>query len=237
MSNIEIWEALSADRDKLKFKTESLIPKISKLFKKEHKFPIWKWEEYEHQESRNKYLIVFYAQTQQDADKPKITHLAFIQDGKDKIVIQWGCWLYRKFGSSEAVATRYIGYYCGHFFKRYKERQLKNVNISFNDVLCRYFMNNSSTIPIKLNQDIQRNYKKYGELAAYAFKVPDGTCFIKNWNEGDEASITEKNSDFISVVLYYTFVNESMITDTQTIAINKETTKYLNNLFKSLYLH
>ena len=235
MSNLEICDALFADRPKLQIKANSLIPKIAKQFKKERKFPAWKWEEYTHQQSHNRYLICFYAATSAQADKPDVKFLAFMEEGRQRIVVQWGCWLYHKPGSLDDIATRYIGFFSGHFFSRYRERIWKNVDISFNELLCRYFSRNIVTIPIELNEDINRNYKEYGELAKYAFKVPDGTCFIRHWNEGDETTIGQKDSDFISVVLYYTFVNGGMMTETQNKAILKEGRRYIREYYKSLF--
>ena len=235
MSNLEICDALFADRPKLQIKANSLIPKMAKQFKKEQKFPAWKWAEYTHQQSHNRYLICFYAPTPAQADRPDINFLAFMEEDRQRIVIQWGCWLYRKHGSLDNIATRYIGYFSGHFFSRYRERIWKNVDMSFNELLCRYFSRNVATIPLELNEDIQRNYKEYGELAKYAFQVPDGTCFIRHWNEGDETTVGQKDSDFISVVLYYTFVNGGMMTETQNKAILKEGTRYIRDYYKSLF--
>ena len=235
MSNLEICDALFADRPKLQIKANSLIPKIAKQFKKERKFPAWKWEEYTHQQSHNRYLICFYAATSAQADKPDVKFLAFMEEGRQRIVVQWGCWLYHKPGSLDDIATRYIGFFSGHFFSRYRERIWKNIDISFNELLCRYFSRNIATIPLELNEDIQRNYKEYGELAKYAFQVPDGTCFIRHWNEGDETTVGQKDSDFISVVLYYTFVNGGMMTETQNKAILKEGTRYIRDYYKSLF--
>lgn len=235
MSNLEICNALFADRPKLQIRAKSLISKISKQFKKEGRFPTWKWAEYTHQQSHNRYLICFYAPTLAHADNPDVKYLAFLEENNQRIVVQWGCWMYRKHGSMEAIATRYIGYFSGHFFSRYRERIWKSVDMHFNELLCRYFSRNIPTIPLEMNEDIQRKYKEYGELAKYAFQVPDGTCFIRHWNEGDEATVHEKNSDFISVVLYYTFVNRGMMTDAQNEAIFKEGTRYIRSYYKSLY--
>ena len=235
MSNLEIFDALFADREKLQIKAKSLIPKMAKQFKKEGKFPAWRWEEYTHQKSHNRYLICFYAPTLSKSDNPEIHFLAFMDEDRQRIVIQWGCWIYQIHGSMEAIATRYIGYFSGHFFSRYRERIWKDVEITYNELLCRYFSRNISTVPIKLNKDIQRNYKEYGELAQYAFEVPEGTCFIRQWNEGDESTIGEKDSDFISVVLYYTFVNRGMMSETQNEAIKKESTRYIRDYYKSLF--
>ena len=202
MSHKEICDALFSDLPKLKIRTNTLIPKMAKQFKKEGKFPAWKWSEYTHQESCNRYQICFYAPTPAYAEHPVVDYVAFLEEDRQRIVVQWGCWMYRKHGSLDAIATRYVGYFSGHFFSRYRERIWKDTKMSFNELICRYFSRNIATIPLELNEDIQRNYKEYGELAQYAFQVPDGTCFIRHWNEGDETTIGEKDCDFVSVVLY-----------------------------------
>ena len=65
--------------------------------------------------------------------------------------------------------------------------------------------------------------------------MPDGTCFIRHWNEGDERTVGKKDGDFISVVLYHTFVNNGMMSETQNRAIVKEGTKYVATFYKNLF--
>lgn len=235
MSNLEISNALFADLPKLKIRANMLIPKMAKQFKRGRQFPAWKWEEYTHQESRNHYLISFYAPTAAQADKPIVKYVAFLDEDHQRVIVQWGCWLYRKHGSLENIATRYIGFYSGHFFKRYRERVWKDTEISNNELICRYFSRNINSIPLELNEDIQRNYKEYGEFAKYAFQVTDGTCFIRHWNEGDETSIGQQDCDFVSVVLYYTFVSGSMMSESQNKAISQEGTRYIRNYYRGLF--
>ena len=235
MSHLEICDALFADREKLQIRAKSLIPKLAKQFRKEGQFPAWKWVEYTHQKSQNRYLISFYAPTLAFADNPDVNYVAFMEENRQRIVVQFGCWMYRKHGTLDAIATRYVGYFSAHFFSRYRERVWKGVDMSYNELLSRYFSRNIATIPLELNDDIQRNYKKYGELAKYAFQVPDGTCFIRHWNEGDETTIGEKDNDFVSIVLYYTFVNGGMMSETQNKAILKEGTRYIRDYYKSLF--
>ena len=235
MSNLEICDALFADREKLIIRANTMIPKIARQFKKERSFPAWKWVEYTHQESRNHYLISFYAPTPAHAENPAVHFVAFMEEDRQRIVVDWGCWMYRKHGSLDTYATRYVGYFSGHFFSRYRERIWKDSDISNNELISRYFSRNEATIPLELNEDIQRNFKEYGELAKYAFQVPDGTCFIRHWNEGDETTVGQDNSDFISVVLYYTFVSGGMMSETQNKAIFEEGTRYIRNYYKRLF--
>lgn len=235
MSHCEICDSLFNDLPKLRLKADMLIPKMAKQFKKERKFPAWKWEEYTHQGSHNHFLISFYAPTEAHVENPNVNFVAFLEDNHQKIVVQWGCWMYRKTGRLEVIATRYVGYFSSHFFCRYRERIWKDTEMSFNELISRYFSRNISTVPLVLNKEIQRNYQKYGNLAKYAFQVPDGTCFIRHWNEGDETTIGQKDSDFVSVILYYTFVNGGMMSDTQNKAIFKEGSRYMRSYCKNLF--
>ena len=234
MSNLEIWKAISSDREKINIKIDSLLPKIVKAMKKERKFPAFKWEEYEHQGSKNKYLIGFGALSAEQADRPSTKVLTFLHEENQKMVVAWGYWPYRKFGSQDRYYVPYIGYYSGHFFSRYRERIWNDSVMSYNELLCRYFFRNQVTVPIELNKDIQKKYQEYGEFSEYAFQVHDGTCFLKQWSEGDELNIGKEDSDRIAVAVYYTFVNNTMMTETQNKAIIKEGTKYMSNYYRNL---
>ena len=235
MTKLEIYNALMADSPKLRIRVETLIPKMAKQFKKEKKFPAWKWEEYAHQESHNHYLICFYTPDYNNADKPIVHCLGLLEENKQRIIVQWGSWMYRFNGSTEYLKSRYIGFFTGHFLSRYRERFWKGVEMSNNELICRYFSRNTFTIPLELNENIQRNYKQYGYYAEYAFQVQDGTCFIRHWNEGDERTVGETDCDFISVVLFCTFVNKGLQTDTQKRAIMQEGRKYVEAYYKNLF--
>lgn len=70
---------------------------------------------------------MFHSPIPATVDNPIVKVLAFIQDGRHKIVIQWGYWQYRKHGSLQVQGVPYIGYFSGHFFSRYRERIWKTV--------------------------------------------------------------------------------------------------------------
>lgn len=234
MSPLEMCRALNADLPKLIIKASSFIPKISKQIKKEGKYPAWKWVEYTHQESRNKYLISFHAPTPSNADRPLIQYIAFLDDDKERVVIRWGSWLYQKNGSQDALKMNSISFYCSHFFIRYRERVWGDSDIPYNELLCRYFSRNQQSIPLEMNDDIKRDYQKYGDLANISFQQRDGLCFIRHWCEGDELSIGQKDSDAIAVVLYYTIITNSMLSDIQKKAIGEEGRKYIANYYSNL---
>ena len=234
MSFLEICDALFSDRPKLQIKTHALLPKIAKQFKKEQKFPAWKWEEYTHQESKNKYLISFYAANISQAENPIVNYIAFMEEDRQRLVIQWGCWPYRKYGSLEAIMTRAISFYCPHFFQRYRERVWHDEKMSYNELLCRYFSRNQEIIPIKTNTDIQRNLEEYGDNA-YSFQQPDGVCFVHLGMEGDESTIGTPEDNTVNVVLYMTIVTNKMMSQIQKEAIELGGKDYIRDYWGSLY--
>lgn len=233
MTNLEIYNELEADLPKLKIRANTLTAKVTKEFRKIHQLPVWKCYEYTHQESNNKYLISFSAASAKQVEKPEIEYMGVVSDNAERIIIKWGTWLYRKDDSDVFIGTRVISYYRGHFFSRYRERIWPNVELSPNELVCRYFTRNKRIVPIKLNEDIKQHYKEYGELAQIGMKVADGICFTKQGCEGDESSIGDKNSDYIYAVWYSTIVSDNLLTDLQTKAIEVVGNEFLrSNIFE-----
>lgn len=106
--------------------------------------------------------------------------------------------------------------------------------MSYNDLLCRYFSRNQSAIPLKLTEDIQRNYKQYGEYS-YSFQQVDGVCFVEHGMEGDELTISTPEDNTLGITLYYTIVTNAMMTGIQKKAINRGGEEYVFNHYKSLF--
>lgn len=235
MSRLAICDALFSDLPKLKIKAGSLATNLAKQCKKEKKFPVYKWEEYTHQQSHNRYFICLCVPSANLIDKPEINYVCIVEDDKELAFLNWGCWAFKKTGSIMSIATRYLGIYTVHFFQRYRERYWKDPQMSQNEALCRFFTRNKRIVPLEMNEDIQRNYKEYGDYGGYGMQVHDGTCLIQSWSEGDPESIGKDNCDFITIVIYKTFVNNGMMSDTQNKAIKKEGNRYLSELYKEMY--
>lgn len=234
MPNIDIYNEMSRDEEKLDIKARSLEEKVLENFKKARKYPAWAGYEYTHQTSHNKYLISFYAESA--TAKLDIKFLAFVNDNEgNRIVIQKGCWPITLKDSKDSIASRFIGYYSPHFFSRYRERIWGRKEMTYNELIGRFFARNQSAIPIKVDERVQRRYKDYGEFADIAFKVKDGMCFIKTWGEGDPESICSPEGDFITVVEYYTLVPESMMSDIQNAAIEEQKEAFIEGLINNYF--
>ena len=231
MTNLEVYNELVADLPKLKIRANTLMPKVVQGFRKERKFPAWQCYEYTHQESKNKYLLSFYAASVKNVEKPVVDYIGVTSDSAGRVIIKWETWLYRKDNTVDFIGTRAISYYCGHFYSRYRERVWPNVEMSANELVCRYFTRNKKVVPIKLNEDIQQRYKEYGEFAQYGMQVADGICFTNQGCEGDESTVGDRNGNFISAVWYYTIVSKNLLTERQTDAIADGQREYIKSHF------
>ena len=232
MSPFEVYENLAADDSKIKFKRQQSEPKIIKKIIKAAKFPALELIEYKIPSSQNSYILYFYAESRQDAEKPVFGVYSIVFDRKERYVVKWGRYPYQYTPSDPYIITPKIDVYPSHFFERYKERALRNPKISTNEVICIYFIRNPDAIPIKLNEEIKRDYQKYGELGGYGLKVQDGVCLLSIGIVGyfDEADRKEK----VNAVgcIYGTFLSHDMLKSSQNVAIRKEMTVSLRDFFK-----
>ncbi len=106
--------------------------------------------------------------------------------------------------------------------------------MSYNDLLCRYFSRNRSATPVKLTEEIQQNYKKYGEYS-YSFDQAEGVSFVNHGLVGDELTIGTPDDNAIFVTLYYTILTRAMLKEVQKNAIDKGGEEYALNHFKHLF--
>ena len=114
------------------------------------------------------------------------------------------------------------------FFQRYNERCLLNFNrenLSPNEIAGLFFVRNPGPhIPIMLNDEVNRNYKKYGDYNDRGMRVNDGFCFTQTTIDGKPSSdgIREHDKVDAMLIIYTTFMCESDMSETQITAINKE---------------
>ena len=106
MTNLEVYNELVTDLPKLKIRSNTLMAKVVKAFRKMHRFPAWQCYEYTHQESRNKYLISFYAASIKQAEKPAVDYMGVTSDSAGRVIIKWETWLYRKDDTADFIGTR-----------------------------------------------------------------------------------------------------------------------------------
>ena len=120
------------------------------------------------------------------------------------------------------MLLRQVQVYTSHFFDRYKERYLKDLSLNANDEVCRCLSRNKRGMPIKMNDEINRQLDQYGVGAKYGFRVKYGFCFAISGLQviKSEDRESEKDKPQAMYVVYKTFMNESDMADTQLSAIN-----------------
>lgn len=222
MSSKEIYDQILDDLKKIQIRQEYLLPKVIKEFRKERRFPAWRWYEYIVPETNNKHIIFFYAESRMFIDRPKVDFFTIIFDNRTRFVIKATVGGYRHTEKAPLKGIRQIHVFSSHFIERYNERLLKDKLLNSNDIVCNYFSRNTISIPIQMNEGINRNLEKYGKSAKYGYRVRDGFCFVRSRIEGIPSEDGDRTKDKIDaiLVLYTTFMNESSMTTSQLSAIN-----------------
>lgn len=237
MTYKEMYNHLAEDLSKVKIKEDYLRPKAIREFKKERRFPAWRWYEYTIPATQNKYIIFFYAESRALIEKPQVDFFTVVFDNKKRFVIQWGANGYKHTEDSPLSLIRQIHAYSSHFLERYNERILKDKSLNANDVACRFLSRNTIKMPITMNEEINKRLEQYGDGAKYGYRVRDGFCFAQSVIDGISSKDGDRRKDKVDAmfILYTTFMNESDMADTQLKAINKE---HYNTCLKwNKYLH
>lgn len=211
MTFYEMYEELASDRPKIEYKRQQLIPKAVKKFRKTLRFPAWELFE-----------------------NPEFNYFSIINVDSRRFVLKWGCSPYKHTESDSMVWTRRIDAYSTHFFSRYRERVFKNTELGLNEVICRYFTRNKIALLIELNEDIKKNYQKYGGAAHRAMKVSDGLCFIRTSVECLVDLNTQKETAEALGFVYVTFVDDNTLTNSQNEATFMEGIRSSQKIFKDL---
>ena len=238
MTYKEMYDHLGEDLKKVKIREDYFLPKAIKEFKKERRFPACKWYEYTVPESKNKYIIFYYAEHWKVIDNPKVGSFCIVYDDKNnRYVIKWGARLYKQTKDSKLDIIREIQVYTSHFFSRYKERGLKDKSIGINEVVGMYLSRNRECVPITMTKEINRRLEKYGSGAKYGYRVRDGFCFASSnvqVSRNVDSDISKDKHEALYVV-YKTFMNESDMKDNQLIAIDQEHTDVWQQTIEDFY--
>lgn len=220
-----MYDHLGDDLKKVKIRENYFLPKAIREFKKARRFPVCKWYEYTVPESKNKYIIFYYAESWSNIEAPYVGNFCVVYDDMyNRYVIKWGARTYSRTKDGPLMLIREIQVYTPHFFERYKERGLKEMSHSINDVVCIYLSRNREGVPIMMNEAINRRLKQYGPGAKYGYRVRDGFCFalsdvqITRSEDGDSC----KDKHEALYVVFKTFMNESNMKENQLSAIEQE---------------
>lgn len=145
---------------------------------------------------------------------------------------------YQHTDKSEVVKLPLIYVYTSHFFQRYNQRCLHKDSLKFQEVAGFFFIRNPILIPIKVDEEVNRNFKKHGVLNTQGMRVMDGFCFTPSAIEGEESEDGIREHDKVDAmkIVYKTFLNESDMTESQRAAIDKKHLETLKRCWEALQM-
>jgi len=221
MSVKEIYDCIVADAHKIQVRIDKMLPKAVREFKKKRTFPVWYIDEYTIPSTNNKHIIFFYAGKESEVERPHYQSFCVVFDDNQRYLIRALSMGYKETIDSEMVMLPQIHSYTSHFLQRYNERYLHNEKLSANEIAGLFFIKNPRPFPIKLNDEINCNFKKYGEFNNLGVRVNGGFCFARTGFQRIKTDIEAKTADGM-LMIYTTFVNDLDMSDEQRNAIDKE---------------
>ncbi len=232
MTSREMYDNLINDQTKVNIKKEYYRKRSIKELRKSRHFPAYITYDYNIPASNNRYVIYFYAESRFCVDNPIVGSFCVFFEGNNRFVVTYCVRGYKHTPNSSISMIRQISAYTSHFFQRYNERFLKDNKMSSNEVACVYLSRNpaKNEIPIKVNEEINRNCQKYGECGQQAIRVRDGICFTHSGVQGLVSKDGDREKDKVEsmCVVYTTFLSKSELSENQQIAIDNEHISCIN---------
>lgn len=229
MTPTEMFNSILSDKKELRYWIDKNKPKAEKKFSKQIKFPKFEIVEYEHQKSKNNYLLLFYVQKGNISVKEKV--LLVFCDDKDKYFIDL-CPFYDVYEIS--VGSPISFFYTSHFFNRYRERVLKNENLTMTEVIGCYFSGLTNLNLLDINDNIIKDYKeKYGELS-FAVLTNEGLCLGERGIYTTMSHCANSNVNEVDVNIFKTFIPNYMLSNEQEKALIEEEFKYIDRYVKKV---
>lgn len=207
----QVYADLTGELRKLDWKRDTLKKKAVTALRKSEVYPACVTYDYQMQASKNQYVIYFYCEY--PLANIQGGYLCILFDGNKRYVIQTGM------GNVPEILIL-----TSHFLQRYKERFLKQPEMSANEVAARFLARNSSLRIMPVDERINKRIEEYGEFAGEGFLGQDGFCFKLSGEE------TIEGEDPIRISFFTTFMPLSEMSESQRDAIFLECIKDLENL-------
>ena len=205
----EVYDTLMEEMQKLDWKRETLRSKAIKEMERNMRFQYL--YDYKIPSSNNQYIIYFYRSHL--FGPVQSGYLCILYDGSKRFVIKWTDW------RSPAIHV-----FTSHFLQRYKERFLKEPEMTANEVAVMFLSRNIEMKPMAVDERINKHIKKYGEFAGEGYLVPDGFCFKLSGKETLEGKAP------VGISFFTAFMPLSEMSDTQREAIFEECMKDIDSL-------
>ena len=121
----EVYSDLMGEMSKLDWKRDALLRKAVNVLRRSEEFPVSVMYDYQIQTSKNQYIIYFY---REHPLAPVLSgYLCVLFDDSKRYIIQW-----TNTGIPEILILT------SHFLQRYKERFLRQQELSANEVAVRF---------------------------------------------------------------------------------------------------
>lgn len=222
MTHIEVFNNILSDQKNFVYWIEKNAPKALKAFSKQFKFPKFQIIDYEHQVSKNKYLLFFGLQNQESSLEAKV-FLVYCYEN-EKYFIDFG--FSPKYDDISKSQIAILSIYTSHFFKRYKERFLNDETLTIKDVIGNYFSRLTNINLLNINEDIINDYKeKYGEFS-FAALTNNGLCLGEHRVYKSELPCEKGKANEVAVNIFRTFVSKDLLTKKQENALIREELEY-----------
>ena len=217
----EVYDTLMSEMQKLDWKRDALRSKAVKEMNRQMSsqrlaLPFcsaknYVMYDYKIPSSNNQYIIYFY---RENPFGPILSgYLCVLYDGTKRFIIKWTDW------RSPAIHV-----FTSHFLQRYKERFLKQPELTANEVVVRFLSRNFNMKPMAVDERINKHIEKYGEFAGEGFLVPDGFCFKLSGKEYLDGKAS------VGISFFTTFMPLSDMSRSQQEAIFEECMKDIDNL-------
>lgn len=207
----EVYADLMGEMSKLDWKRDALLRKAVNELRRSGEFPASVMYDYQIPSSKNQYIIYFY---REHPFAPILSgYLCVLFDGSKRYIIKW-----TEQGTPEILILT------SHFLQRYKERFLRQPELSANEVAVRFLSRNRTLRIMPVDERINKRIEEYGEFAGEGFLAPDGFCFKLSGEE------TIGGADPVRISFFTTFMPLAEMSDTQREAIFEECMKDIENL-------
>ncbi len=143
-------------------------------------------------------------------------------------------------GMDHLVNTKGLSIYIPHFWQRYREREYQGSDYTFYELVALFFeinRRNNTKFFIKLNEEILRFFKNYGEHSDYAMVCDQGLCLMDSGWEGDISTVAQSGNKVVGVTVFKTYLSYRMLQPNQQKALKEEIKKQLEKSNKDIADH
>lgn len=212
MNAREVYNEISRDLDKVRFKLKTEEAKARKAFAREYRFPKVYTSFYTVPATRNKYLLWYVASNSHDESYMNLSGYACL------IPARGGSFGYGRIklngNPPDALFEKNILHvYDYHFVDRYRERILKSKDESIHRAAALMLARNPLCIVLDMKKEYNFRYKKYDGMVALS--IPEGLCFVNfgtpiidGMPDEDEG---KDELDRLHVIMYNTILSRSMM--------------------------